>query len=124
MTEDLKQEYKKLALRVTKRSKSGIKAGFLMERALRKYLTNTNAKLDKQDWRKANINKIYERDGGRCLWCHYKVTKKRATIDHLIPLCRGGHPTDLSNVTISCADCNQKKGSLTDSEYLLVLFSK
>jgi hypothetical protein len=32
-------------------------------------------------------------------------------LDHVIPTSKGGHPTKLSNLTILCHKCNQKKGN-------------
>lgn len=42
----------------------------------------------------------------RCAYCHAKP--KRLTMDHVIPLARGGHHT-ASNVVPACGPCNARK---------------
>lgn len=37
--------------------------------------------------------------------------KKRLTIDHVIPRCRGGEDT-WENLVVACSSCNTKKGSI------------
>ena len=50
---------------------------------------------------------IMEQQNGRCHYCH----KKRAlTMDHVMPLSRGGQHTP-ENVVGACMKCNRKKGS-------------
>lgn len=44
-----------------------------------------------------------------CAYCGVGVTKSTRTIDHIIPLKHGGS-NDISNLCISCKDCNRKKG--------------
>ena len=36
--------------------------------------------------------------------------KAKATIDHIIPLSKGGKEYDESNLVVACYKCNQKKG--------------
>lgn len=36
------------------------------------------------------------------------------TIDHIVPLSKGGHPTSLKNLQILCRNCNVSKGSCFD----------
>ena len=36
---------------------------------------------------------------------------RRLTIDHIVPLCRGGSLTSKSNMAICCSKCNNEKGS-------------
>ena len=33
-----------------------------------------------------------------------------ATIEHIVPLCDGGDPTDPRNLSLACASCNNEKG--------------
>ena len=49
---------------------------------------------------------IYKRDGYRCLKC---ASESRLTIDHIMPLSRGGtdHPRNLQTL---CEECNFAKG--------------
>lgn len=46
----------------------------------------------------------------RCHWCKCDLTTKTATLDHVIPLARGGsNATD--NMVLSCGPCNKEKGN-------------
>lgn len=51
-----------------------------------------------------------------CRYCGTKLTKKTATLEHLVPVSKGGDYSD-ANVDISCVACNGEKGELTDEEY-------
>jgi 5-methylcytosine-specific restriction endonuclease McrA len=51
---------------------------------------------------------IYQRDDYTCQYCG---SKKKLTIDHIIPKCRGGQDT-WGNMVVACSSCNVKKGNL------------
>lgn len=53
---------------------------------------------------------IVNRDGLNCYLCGLLLTFKSATIDHVIPLSRGGWHCP-SNARIACLKCNQKKNN-------------
>jgi 5-methylcytosine-specific restriction endonuclease McrA len=66
-----------------------------------------------------DLNKfeIFERDGYRCYLCGTTVVihiedghPNKATIDHVIPLSKGGGHTE-ENVKTCCFECNNLKGS-------------
>jgi len=59
-----------------------------------------------------------------CEYCHKELTNSNYSIDHKIPLHRGGHPTHINNLAICCIYCQRKKNHLTDSEYIEFLFSE
>ncbi len=59
---------------------------------------------------------IYVRGHGRCFYCGQKVSRAEMTLDHLVPLHRGGAHL-LSNVVASCQPCNSAKGALLLAEY-------
>ena len=49
---------------------------------------------------------------GRCYYCQKKVAHTQLTMDHLVPLARGGRSTK-NNLVPCCKECNnQKKGML------------
>jgi len=54
--------------------------------------------------------RIYERDNYTCVFCGQKFEVKDLTIDHIMPLSRGGNNQDYNLVT-SCQKCNVKKGN-------------
>lgn len=55
---------------------------------------------------------------GVCHYCGEKFSKELLTMDHLIPIVRGGKSTK-SNVVVCCKPCNNKKKYLTPVEMTL-----
>ena len=55
---------------------------------------------------------------GICHYCHGKFPKEELTLDHLVPVTRGGRSTR-GNLVVCCRKCNQEKGMLTPAEQLL-----
>ncbi len=55
---------------------------------------------------------------GVCYHCEEKFNSKDLTMDHLIPISRGGK-SDKKNCVPSCKACNTKKGSKTRAELAL-----
>lgn len=52
---------------------------------------------------------------GICYHCEKRFHPKDLTMDHLIPIARGGF-SDKNNCVPSCKECNSKKGHLTRAE--------
>ncbi len=52
----------------------------------------------------------------RCFYCGEKLTRKTRSIDHRIPLKRGG-TNDKENLVPSCRRCNSRKHSMTAEEF-------
>lgn len=46
----------------------------------------------------------------KCHWCQKKLTLETSTLEHIIPLARGGL-NQRNNMTLACYECNQKRGS-------------
>jgi 5-methylcytosine-specific restriction endonuclease McrA len=44
----------------------------------------------------------------RCAYCGTKLTKRNRSLDHVVPLLRGG-TNDITNLVPSCLRCNQRK---------------
>jgi 5-methylcytosine-specific restriction endonuclease McrA len=64
---------------------------------------------------------IIERDGSACYLCHKELSEYEITLDHVIPLCRGGtHTAD--NLKVACRSCNSRKGRKLLSELDLSIF--
>jgi hypothetical protein len=57
---------------------------------------------------------LLEKWGRKCAYC--KATGVGLQIEHLVPKARSGSDR-VSNLTLACAPCNQKKGSQTAAEY-------
>jgi len=62
------------------------------------------------------IQEQYERQKGRCYYCHEKVALNAFHVDHVIPLSRGGS-NDISNIVVSCATCNLSKHNKLPHEF-------
>ena len=60
--------------------------------------------------------KIWVRDGLKCMFCNQKIGEVQLTIDHFIPLELGG-ANDPSNYLSACRKCNKRKGSMEPREY-------
>ena len=58
------------------------------------------------DWHTKNAT--YKRCGGVCAHCGKKLEFKQATIEHVIPLAKGGK-NKAENFVILCEDCNKAK---------------
>ena len=53
---------------------------------------------------------------GICYYCGSHTTHRDLTMDHLIPLSRGGRSTK-DNLVPSCKDCNTKKKTMLPVEW-------
>lgn len=69
--------------------------------------------------------RVFERDGWMCKYCptqwkiykHFPIeifwmidSKHRPTVDHVVPLCKGGS-NKIENLVTACVVCNGKKGN-------------
>lgn len=66
--------------------------------------------LRKQSWWKNKIAK------GTCHYCGKNVPPKELTLDHVVPLARGGHSTK-GNCVPACKECNNQKKNLLPVEW-------
>jgi 5-methylcytosine-specific restriction endonuclease McrA len=53
---------------------------------------------------------------GVCHYCRHQVGARQLTMDHVVPLGRGGHSVR-GNVVPACKDCNTRKQSLLPVEW-------
>ena len=53
---------------------------------------------------------------GVCYYCGKKVRPAELTMDHIIPLSRGGK-SERSNIVAACKECNNRKKYLLPSEW-------
>ena len=75
--------------------------------------TSKRSKFVKAYHRKSNKMKIMVRDGKRCAYCD--ADNVDLNLDHIIPKSRGGS-SSLSNLVLSCYECNLIKGNLLPHE--------
>ncbi len=55
---------------------------------------------------------------GECYYCHSVFKPEDLTLDHLVPVARGGRSTR-GNLVVCCRACNQAKKFLTPAEMIL-----
>lgn len=60
---------------------------------------------------------ILEDDGNYCAYCGRKLSHSNLTMDHIIPLSKGGRSRK-SNLVLCCKPCNQKKGNMDLATFL------
>lgn len=67
--------------------------------------------LRKTQWWLSQINR------GICHYCEKKIPPSQLTMDHIVPLARGGTSTK-GNIVAACRDCNRDKKLETPAERL------
>jgi 5-methylcytosine-specific restriction endonuclease McrA len=72
---------------------------------LREYMKTKNA----VRFSRANV---YLRDGGSCQYCGTHIERKDATLDHVLPVSKGGKTT-WDNCVTACGPCNADKADKT-----------
>lgn len=70
---------------------------------LKEYLHKTR----KPRFSKSNL---YLRDMYECAYCGTKVNRGTATMDHVLPISKGGK-TNWENIVTACGPCNSRKGN-------------
>ncbi len=66
--------------------------------------------LRKTEWWRKKISK------GLCYYCGNRVSPKDLTMDHVVPIIRGGKSTK-SNIVACCKECNNKKKYMLPFEW-------
>ncbi|MBT3287205.1 MAG: HNH endonuclease [Victivallales bacterium] len=66
--------------------------------------------LRKSQWWKNQLGR------GQCQYCRERVPPKELTMDHIVPIVRGGRTTR-SNVVPCCKDCNNQKKYMLPIEW-------
>lgn len=59
---------------------------------------------------------VFERDNYQCQSCGKQYGETNLTIDHIIPLVRGGS-NDISNLQTLCFSCNRQKADKIDNRF-------
>lgn len=57
-----------------------------------------------------SVHELFKRDKGICQICKNRVGPSEASIDHIVPISKGG-PHTWDNVQLSHESCNYKKGA-------------
>lgn len=72
-------------------------------------IKNSNGSFSGADW-----SAIIRKQNGQCFYC-FDIEK--LTIEHVVPLSRGG-AHDKSNIVGACMDCNRRKNARTPEEWM------
>ncbi|MCF8145564.1 MAG: HNH endonuclease [Deltaproteobacteria bacterium] len=67
-------------------------------------------RLRKTHWWNSRIEK------GVCYYCRRRVGRETLTMDHVVPLARGGRSSK-GNIVAACKECNNKKNYLLPVEW-------
>lgn len=75
--------------------------------------------------RKSMLREHYAQQGGKCAYCKASMTRRpieaekwrRVTLDHVVPLSKGG-PDTIHNTVAACMGCNQAKADLSAEAFL------
>ena len=59
---------------------------------------------------------VISRDGLICCYCNSILTLNNVTLDHIVPYSKKG-TFNATNLTVSCASCNSKRGNIPFFEY-------
>lgn len=72
--------------------------------------TDQEIKKEKQKARELRNTQWWKRkcDKGECYYCGREVPPKELTMDHIVPIIRGGKSVK-NNVVPACKECNNKK---------------
>ena len=57
-----------------------------------------------------DLNQILERQKRRCVYCKVKMTRRTKSLDHIIPVSKGGTNWP-SNLQFTCRRCNSRKNA-------------
>lgn len=66
--------------------------------------------LRKTRWWKQRLSR------GICYYCGHRFSSDELTMDHIIPIIRGGRSTK-NNIATACKDCNNKKKHMLPMEW-------
>jgi hypothetical protein len=70
-----------------------------------------------------NRNNVFQRDHHTCQYCGKSLPFSQLTLDHVVPVVKGGKKT-WENITTACRSCNVKKGGRTPEEAQMKLRSR
>lgn len=70
--------------------------------------------------RKKAVTALIKRDGTICYLCDERMVRPQMTIDHVIPLCKGGTNT-MDNFKLTHSKCNLDKGNMLLEDYFKMI---
>lgn len=104
-----KAERKRRALKAMREIKQRIKRDRAAAKRRERHRPKTNAeKRGSYQRRKEMKIELYELCQ-QCAYCGWQMTYEESTLDHVIPLSKGGSNT-IENIVLACRPCNEFKG--------------
>lgn len=105
-----------------------------MPEKMRRFLARKPRKavLDKRrSYPRSWLTDCMKEQRSKCAYCRCRIKRnplpvewhRRATIDHVVPLSKGGE-NKRRNVVAACIKCNSDKGSLSADEFRAILAAK
>lgn len=88
-----------------------------MEKSGRLIVQDSNRKFSNDDKRIR-----YEEQNGCCGYCGSSISLEQGVCDHMVPHSEGGR-TEISNLVVSCRDCNELKGKLPYDSWMTIVNS-
>jgi 5-methylcytosine-specific restriction endonuclease McrA len=70
-----------------------------------------------------NRRNVYRRDNFQCQYCAARPGLKQLSIDHVIPVSKGGE-NSWENCVVSCVRCNTRKGNRTPEQANMPLLNE
>ena len=58
-----------------------------------------------------------EKKNARCIYCNRKLNIQNATMDHIVPISKGGNNCQVNLITC-CFVCNNERGDMEFTKYL------
>jgi len=105
--ENNKERYLALSKEWKKRNIEKVRAMVRINVKRRKALKRNAKRIER-----VSLDIVFARDRGICSLCHKKVKKEDASVDHIIPLSKGGDHT-YQNCTLAHRKCNSSKNNRT-----------
>lgn len=90
---------------------------WVLNRSVEKYYERVTSKLEYGRAREHLKSLILREQKHECYYCHKVMKYKNSTLDHLVPLVRGGIPGERSNLVACHERCNLIKDDMTPSEF-------
>ena len=92
----------------------------------KKYKVNKNIVIIGLKWGGRNVKRrttglakesLDEKKNARCIYCNGKLNIQNATMDHIVPISKGGNNTQVNLITC-CFVCNNERGDIEFTKYL------
>lgn len=105
------QKYLKQMVKYTRNYRKKHREWYIATKLKRRFRELNGKGLTKEDI----LYKLKEQNN-KCFYCKTDISKNY-TVDHKLPLCRGGL-NEVENIVMSCIKCNARKGKKTSEEFL------